>query len=71
MKRSIFDIPVEYTGLTLQDKLIKAQSEKIKCINRLKQLHSMNDLDMFQIHDVQVLLERINLTIDVIELQMA
>lgn len=71
MKRSIFDIPVVYTDLTLQDKLIKAQSEKIKCINRLKQLHSMNDLDMFQIHDVQVLLERINLTIDVIELQMA
>ena len=71
MKRSIFDISVEYTDLTLQDKLIKAQSEKIKCINRLKQLHSMNDLDMFQIHDVQVLLERINLTIDVIELQMA
>lgn len=71
MKRSIFDITVKYTDLTLQDKLIKAQSEKIKCINRLKQLHSMKDLDMFQIHDVQVLLERINLTIDVIELQMA
>lgn len=64
------NLPVSYTNLSLQDKLIKLQSEKIKCINRLHKLHCMDDLDMFQIHEVKKYLDQINRCLDVIELQM-
>jgi len=70
MTRLINEIPVKFTDVNLENKLITAQTLKIKCIKRLQQLHSMQNLDMFQINEVQELLEKINRSINVLELQI-
>lgn len=67
MDSNINNLPVKYTDISLRDKQIKLQEEKIKCIVRLQQLHSMANLDMFTINDVQKRLANISRQIDVIE----
>ncbi len=70
MNRLINEIPVKYTDVHLENKLILLQSTKIKCITRLQQLHRMENIDMFLVNDVQCLLEKINRQIDVIEMHL-